>query len=177
MIFILIIFRINFVMGRPKGSKNKTVKPKKLRPLKTKRKAPRKNVEVLQNIDFGACDPQSYPVCFINIDGQPYCGLIKCWNGSHTRIRVFMPLDAWSSFTQEALSRMTYPWQQNHVTITEIYALNLFLVTITRANNIITTAISFSLYKQAFSEYHYHLNLISKLFQWSLKIRNCKLIH
>ena len=139
-------------MGRPKGSKNKIVKPKKLRPLKTKRKAPRKNVEVLQSIDFGACGPQSYRACVIKIDGQPYCGLIKCWNGSHTRTRVFMPLDAWYSFTQEALSRMTYPSLQHHVTITEMYALYLFLVTFTRANNIFTRASPLSLYKQAFSQ-------------------------
>ena len=60
-------------MGRPKGSKNMTVKPTKLRSLETKRKALRKRVEVRKSLVFGSCNPHSYRACVIKIDGQLFC--------------------------------------------------------------------------------------------------------
>ena len=98
-------FRINFSLGHRKGSKNNIGKTKKLRPLKAKRMVPCKNVEGLQSRNFDECGPQIYRACIITIDGEPYCGLIKWWNGSSG---VFMANEAWSSFSQEALTRMSY---------------------------------------------------------------------
>ena len=117
-----------------------------------------------------------YRECGISIDVQPYCAGIKCTNGSHIRTWVFLPLAPWYCNKHEALLRMTYPSQQHHGIITEMYALHLFLVTFTKANNIFSRAKPFILYKQAILQYQNHLNVISKVFRWTLKIRNCTLI-
>ena len=105
-------------MGRRKGSLNKKPrKEKKVRITKKdrQRSAKSKHVETLQSLDFGLSGNQCYRASVIKIDGEPYCGIIKCWRVpmsekfNYSRTRVFLPMPAWNSFINDVVPQIKYP--------------------------------------------------------------------
>ena len=54
----------------------------------------------------------SYHVNLIKFGGEPYCGIVKCWNYKQTSVRVYMPLPSWFSLVSDVLLNLKYPVQQ-----------------------------------------------------------------
>ena len=73
-------------------------------------------MEELQTVHFGhefvGKTDKSYLVNLIKIGGEPYCGIVKCWNYQQTSVRVFMPLPTWFSLVNDVLPKLKYPVQQ-----------------------------------------------------------------
>ena len=105
-------------MGRPKGSKDKKPRTYFCRYHKRKQniRQEKKSVEELQTVHFGdeivGNTVKSYLVNLIKIGGEPYCGIVKCWNYQQTSVRVFMPLPTWFSLVNDVLPNVKYPVQQ-----------------------------------------------------------------
>ena len=104
-------------LGRPKGSKNNKNPSKERRRKRTyreteaycrRRMANAKPVKTLQCIEFGKNREETncYSASVITIKDEPYFGFIKCWRGSYTRQRLFMPMPAWMSFVHDVLPQM-----------------------------------------------------------------------